>query len=207
MEGTPKQYTNEEIAEMERSRTVSDAELLKNGAEYKVDDRDEKRLEVTDKQIQEIKHKRIDDLDQDIKKIGSFGCGISLDRFYGGGMVSIKIDKELQEKLKNRESALKAYEEAGYDASKLWLGYHPNTYTAPSDNFDVIVLDPGTSHLGSGKLEKEMDKLGYRLPETSERIALAIIKQKFFNGIHVLATCNQQALFWPSNTRFLFVRK
>ena len=34
MEGAPKQYTNEEIAEMEKSRTMSDAELLKRGAEY-----------------------------------------------------------------------------------------------------------------------------------------------------------------------------
>ena len=39
MEGTPKQYTNEEIAEMEKSRTISDGNLLEGGAEYVVNDK------------------------------------------------------------------------------------------------------------------------------------------------------------------------
>ena len=34
----PKQYTPKEIAEIEKSRTISDAELLKGGAEYVVDE-------------------------------------------------------------------------------------------------------------------------------------------------------------------------
>lgn len=43
----PKQYTSEEIAKMEKSRTLSDAEILKHGAEYKIDEAGNKRLEIT----------------------------------------------------------------------------------------------------------------------------------------------------------------
>lgn len=38
----PKQYTPEEIAQLEKSRTISDAELLKGGAEYSVNEKGEK---------------------------------------------------------------------------------------------------------------------------------------------------------------------
>ena len=48
-EKTPK-YTPEQIAELEKSRTISDAELLKDGAEYNRDH----ALEPTGEQIKEI---------------------------------------------------------------------------------------------------------------------------------------------------------
>lgn len=50
----PKQYTPEEIAEFEKSRTISDAELLKGGAEYAVNEDGEKRLVSTKKQTKEF---------------------------------------------------------------------------------------------------------------------------------------------------------
>lgn len=52
----PKQYTPEQIAEMEKSRTISDAELLGGGAEYVVDEKGEKSMETTveQKQILEV---------------------------------------------------------------------------------------------------------------------------------------------------------
>lgn len=43
----PKEYTPEEIAKFEKSRTISDADLLRRGAEYKIDDSGEKRLDTT----------------------------------------------------------------------------------------------------------------------------------------------------------------
>lgn len=46
----PKQYTPEEMAELEKSRTISDAELLKGGAEYEVDENGGKKLRVTKEQ-------------------------------------------------------------------------------------------------------------------------------------------------------------
>lgn len=62
----------EEIAQMEKSRTISDAELLKDGAEYSVDNIGRSELRPTDKQIELIKkigmmseeenNKRIEDL-------------------------------------------------------------------------------------------------------------------------------------------------
>lgn len=54
----PKQYTQEEISELEKSRTISDAELLKGVAEYVVDEKGEKRLNITDPQLEEIKLER-----------------------------------------------------------------------------------------------------------------------------------------------------
>lgn len=50
----PKQYTPEEIAQLEKSRTISDAELLKGGAEYAVNEKGEKRLEVSKKQLSRL---------------------------------------------------------------------------------------------------------------------------------------------------------
>ncbi len=50
----PKQYTPEEIAEMEKSRTISDAELLKGGAEYIVSEEGEKVLHATEEQINQV---------------------------------------------------------------------------------------------------------------------------------------------------------
>ncbi len=44
MESSPKQYTNEEIAALEKTRTISDAELLKGGANYVINERGEKEL-------------------------------------------------------------------------------------------------------------------------------------------------------------------
>ena len=40
----PKEYTLEEVADIEKSRTISDAELLKGGARYEVDEQGDKHL-------------------------------------------------------------------------------------------------------------------------------------------------------------------
>lgn len=51
----PKQYTPEEIAQLEKSRTISDAELLKGGAEYSINEKGEKEnLLATDEQKYEV---------------------------------------------------------------------------------------------------------------------------------------------------------
>ena len=52
MEGTPKQLTPEEIAKLEKSRTISDANFLEKGAEYVVDDNGNKHLRITDEQLE-----------------------------------------------------------------------------------------------------------------------------------------------------------
>ncbi|MEK7136265.1 MAG: hypothetical protein AAB821_01610 [Patescibacteria group bacterium] len=49
----PKQKTQEKIAEIEKSRTISDAELLKGGAEYVVDTSGMKRLVLNTEQLYE----------------------------------------------------------------------------------------------------------------------------------------------------------
>lgn len=73
----PKQYTPEEIAEMEKTRTISDAELLKEGAKYVVDEKGEKRLEPTglqknlmygnyedEKKEEDLKQKRLENIER-----------------------------------------------------------------------------------------------------------------------------------------------
>ena len=50
MEGE-KQYTPEEIAKLEKSRTISDADLLRGGAEYKVDEGGDKQLFLSEDQM------------------------------------------------------------------------------------------------------------------------------------------------------------
>src|SRR3989344_3910617 len=47
--------TKEIQAEIEKERTISDAELLESGAEYKIDENGNKILDLTDKQIEQAK--------------------------------------------------------------------------------------------------------------------------------------------------------
>lgn len=57
----PKQYTPEEIAQLEKSRTISDAELLEGGAEYKINEKGEKEnLLITNEQESKF-HKVFED--------------------------------------------------------------------------------------------------------------------------------------------------
>ncbi len=50
----PKAYTKEEIAKIEKQRTLADAEMLKRGAEYKTNECGNVELEPTGEQIKEI---------------------------------------------------------------------------------------------------------------------------------------------------------
>lgn len=75
-EGTPK-YTPEQIAELEKSRTISDAELLKGGAEYVVDEKGEKRLEITKKQLEGKAPDRIE-MEKSLNSILERNIGINM---------------------------------------------------------------------------------------------------------------------------------
>lgn len=55
---TPKMPSPEEMAEIEKARTLFDAELLKDGAEYKFDEIGQKNLELTEEQIERAKKER-----------------------------------------------------------------------------------------------------------------------------------------------------
>lgn len=46
------QFSKEQIAELEKTRTISDAELLKGGAKYEIDENSNKKLIPTDQQIE-----------------------------------------------------------------------------------------------------------------------------------------------------------
>ncbi|MBI5798328.1 MAG: hypothetical protein HZB10_00145 [Candidatus Yonathbacteria bacterium] len=64
----PANYTPAEQAELEKSRTLSDAELLKGGAEYVVDEKGEKEnLLVTNEQGSKI-HKDFEDRETRIQE-------------------------------------------------------------------------------------------------------------------------------------------
>ena len=61
--------TSEEIAALEKSRAISDVELLKEGAEYKIDKESKKRLELTQYQVNVMEqYNRLKD-DEALKKI------------------------------------------------------------------------------------------------------------------------------------------
>lgn len=51
----PPMPSPEEMAKIEKERILSDAELLKGGADYKFDEKGQKRLDVTDEQIEEAR--------------------------------------------------------------------------------------------------------------------------------------------------------
>lgn len=61
-EGVPQQPSPEEMAKTEKERALSDAELLKGGAEYKFDDEGNKTLEVTGEQVDGVKEEMERDL-------------------------------------------------------------------------------------------------------------------------------------------------
>lgn len=73
----PKQYTQEEIAALEKSRAISDIELLKGGAKYtlgeKVGDDGNKKLEISDLQLKILtnREKRKDKVNEINTKIGN----------------------------------------------------------------------------------------------------------------------------------------
>ncbi|MDO8669033.1 MAG: hypothetical protein Q7K65_01930 [Candidatus Buchananbacteria bacterium] len=67
---SPKKYTPEEIADLEKSRTISDAELLKKGSKYEIDEEGNKHL--VDAPIEDIlERKRKEDLIELIKPLKS----------------------------------------------------------------------------------------------------------------------------------------
>jgi len=51
----PSMPSPEEMAKIEKERALSDAELLKGGADYKFDEKDRKRLDVADEQIEKAR--------------------------------------------------------------------------------------------------------------------------------------------------------
>jgi len=61
---SPKMLSPEEMAEIEKERTLSDAELLKEGAEYKFDESGQKRFELTEEQVERARK----EMEQELKK-------------------------------------------------------------------------------------------------------------------------------------------
>jgi len=57
------ELTNEEIAKIEKTRAISDADLLKGGAEYEIDDNGDKKLIPTNEQIEAARLEMNSDLD------------------------------------------------------------------------------------------------------------------------------------------------
>lgn len=53
----PKNYTPEEMAEIEKGRTITDAQFLESGSEYKFDEKGRKSLLLTEEQLAVIKER------------------------------------------------------------------------------------------------------------------------------------------------------
>lgn len=103
----PNLPTPKEQAELEKSRTLSDAELIKGGAEYKIDEETrEKRLEVTKEQflqekreeeisdaslqleLEKLKNKSFSQLEKDIFNLGN---RLTIQRGYDTSLEPFKV--------------------------------------------------------------------------------------------------------------------
>ncbi|MBT7558401.1 hypothetical protein HN615_15985 [Candidatus Woesearchaeota archaeon] len=113
-----KPISPEEMAKTEKERTLSDAELLKDGAEYKFDEKGNKILEATDKQIENIRQEKWAEkfVDKDI--------GINNDIIIGSTEVMMGLRKTTLPVAKKIEKGdvVKLYDDKSY----LVLGFtHP----------------------------------------------------------------------------------
>ena len=101
MEG-PKQKTSEEIVEIEKSRTISDAELLRDGAEYVINEGGGKHLRITDEQFEKLCAKDIVSKGQEPhwdKEANGW-------KFYEDGISVITSGEFIHERIWNRAIAI-----------------------------------------------------------------------------------------------------
>ena len=64
----PQQLSEENIGKIEKERVLSDAELIKGGAEYTFNEKGEKRLDITNEQEEELKEKITEDSKAEIEQ-------------------------------------------------------------------------------------------------------------------------------------------
>ena len=177
----------------------------------------------------------LNSLDQEIKKLS--GNKAEIDMSVQGGKVHLEIDPVTMGKLNNYGNAIKAFEETDNGSkSSVWSTLKDIHWTEPKNpNLDFVVVNHGeTTTEERDKLVEDMDKLGYRVPEFSELVALGIIKpelnkipNKYFNaykkyslGGDLLSPCfylrgdgdrglsaGGVSVGWDDGSRFLFVRK
>lgn len=128
--GEPTMPTPEEQAKLEKSRTISDAELLKDGAWYVINEDGEKILKVNDYQIAELAEKeRIVLVKKAIKIFVEHGI--------------LRFDKDGCSQV--RQVSTTKFQEACDEVKK--FGVEVNTYPAPggfvymSELLDEFVID------------------------------------------------------------------
>lgn len=118
----------------------------------------------------------LNELQESLKKLGSKA---EIDKSIEGGQIHLEIDQTTMENLKDYDSANKAFEEAD-NGSKSDIGGELKgiLLTQPQNpNINFIVINHGkTTEQERNKLVEDMDKLGCRVPEFSELVALGIIK-------------------------------
>lgn len=120
----------------------------------------------------------LNELRDSLKKLGSKA---EIDKSIEGGVINLEIDEATLEKLKDYESAIKAFEEADNN-SRSFIGSSLNDmkeldWENPQSNLNLVVVKHGkTTEAERDKLVTDMDKLGYRVPVFSELISLAMLR-------------------------------
>lgn len=142
----PKQYTPEEIAELEKSRTISDAELLKDGAEYKVDEKGEKMLVIDKEHTIRSEHDKMFNAEM----VKPFVSGI--EEFFRKGGTEVDFRNEFQQKILDKANA--EVEESGEGAYQDF-DYREISY-CPS--CQMLALE----YLGEEELVEKMRNLFYK---------------------------------------------
>ena len=109
----PKQYTPEELAEIEMSRTKSDASLGDGGAKYKFNEKGEKEnLLVTGEQIN-VKHGEFEKIEESKKE----GQARQERKAYFYNTVSKYVGRDIVDLLSKNEQFLKTPEKARFGGS------------------------------------------------------------------------------------------
>lgn len=109
MKNSPEEnkYSQGEMAELEKGRTISDAELLEEGAEYKINEKGQKNIELTEKQIKAIsftENKHIFEIVPDEEIISAHTAKLKIEakcKVSSGFVYEMLKDINWEEKLKN----------------------------------------------------------------------------------------------------------
>lgn len=151
--GEPKMPTPEEMAKMQKERALSDAELIKGGADYAIDKNGNLKLNVTDEQIEQAKEEMGDNkLKEKMKDL------TDKDRFFISAMAS---HDELLHLIEGRTEDVKLKSNLREALGSIFSNLH-----------DLYRFKPGEGHEDKNSID--LENIGF---EIQKKKANALIKK------------------------------
>ena len=172
--GEPKMPTREEVAKMQKERTLNDADLIKNGADYEVDDNGNSVLMPTGEQYDSAKNEmgesfykenvglkkenaelmernmelaeRLKNLEEKMKKIGELANDDSAKTGKAAGIIFGPSREEISENEEDIRDMSRADFEAQYGSGVKSIGLDPRVILkdAESSSDSIYFNDPLT---------------------------------------------------------------